>query len=338
MSDAFRPVVWGVLGVARIATERVIPGMQASPLCDVRAIASRDAARAAAAAHELGLARAHGSYEALLADPEIEAVYIPLPNHMHVEWSIRALEAGKHVLCEKPLAVEAREIAALVAARERTGLVCEEAFMVRDHPQWARVHALIDDGVIGEVTGLQGTYCYFGDDPADIRHQPEYGGGSLYDIGCYCTAVSRLVLRDEPRRALALLAMDPAFGVERTASAILQFPRAQASFFCSMRSARYQMLQVMGTAGWLRVEVPYAHPPTLAARIVVGRGHEAPGTEPTERITFEPVDQYRLQGERISRLVRGETARQWPLDDAVRNTRAIEAMHRSWRSGTWETI
>ena len=331
------PIVWGVLGAARIALERVIPAMHPSDLCDVRAIASRDARRAAEAARIARVPVSHRSYENLLADPEIEAVYIPLPNHLHVEWSIRALQAGKHVLCEKPIACTAGELAPLIEARDRSGLLVEEAVMVRDHPQWSRVRDLIDGGRIGALRNVQLSYSHFNDDPADIRNQKDAGGGGLLDVGSYCCAIVRLIFDAEPLRAMALLDRDPRLRVDRFTTATLEFPGGHASFFCSMRSSRYQMVQVIGTAGWIRAEVPFAHPSDLAARLSIG-SNVAPGTEPDEVIRFEPVNQYRLQAERFGRQIRSGAASRWPLETSIANMRVLDAIRRSGESGRWEPV
>ena len=331
------PIVWGILGAARIALERVIPAMHPSDLCDVRAIASRDAGRAADAARAARVPVAHGSYEALLADPEIEAVYIPLPNHLHVEWSIRALQAGKHVLCEKPLACSADELPPLIETRDRTGLIIEEAVMVRDHPQWSRVRDLVEGERIGTVRSVQLSYSHCSDDPGDIRNQEAAGGGSLLDVGSYCAAIARLIFDDEPVRAMALLDRDPRFGTDRFVTAVLEFRGGHASFFCSTQSSRCQAVQIVGTTGWMRAEVPFAHPPDLPARLLIG-SNVAPGTEPDEVIRFDPVDQYRLQAERFGRLVRGVAPSRWPLETGVANLRVLDALRRSGESGRWEPV
>ena len=331
------PIVWGILGAARIALERVIPAMHPSDLCDVRAIASRDAGRAAEAARAARVPVAHGSYEALLADPEIEAVYIPLPNHLHVEWSIRALEAGKHVLCEKPIACTAGELAPLVEARERSGLLVEEAVMVRDHPQWTRVRALIDAGRIGAVRNVQLSYSHFTDDPDDIRNRRDVGGGGLLDVGSYCSAIARLIFDAEPVRAMALVDPDPRFGTDRFVTALLEFPGGHASFFCSTQSSRCQVVQIVGTTGWMRAEVPFAHPPDLPARLLIG-SNVAPGTEPEEIVRFDPVNQYRLQAERFGRQVRGAAPSRWPIETGAANMRVLDALRRSGESGRREAV
>ena len=223
------PVVWGVLSTARIALERVIPAMHQSELCDVRAIASRDARCAAEAARSSDIPISCASYEELLADPDIEAIYNSLPNHLHVEWSIRALEAGKHVLCEKPIACSADEVQPLIEARDRTGLLIEEAVMVRDHPQWSRVRGLIDGGRIGALRNVQLSYSHFTEDPRDIRNQQAVGGGSLLDVGSYCCAIARLIFDSEPLRVMALLDRDPRFGTDRFTTALLDFPAGHAN-------------------------------------------------------------------------------------------------------------
>ena len=331
------PVVWGVLGTARIALERVIPAMHRSGMCDVRAIASHDARRAAEAAQAAGIPVSCGSYEELLADPEVEAVYNPLPNHLHVEWSIRALEAGKHVLCEKPLACSADELPPLIEARDRTGLIIEEAVMVRDHPQWSRVRNLIDGGRIGTVRNVQLSYSHFSDDPGDICNQQATGGGGLLDVGSYCSAIARLIFDAEPVRAMALLDRDPRFGTDRFVTAVLEFPGGHASFFCSTQSSRCQVVQIVGTTGWMRAEVPFAHPPDLPARLLIG-SNVAPGTEPDEIIRFDPVNQYLLQAERFGRQIRGAARSRWPLETGVANLRVLDALRRSGESGRWEPV
>ena len=328
-----KPVRWGVMGTAMIALERVVPAMQASPLCDIAAIASRSQERAATAARAHGIERAHDSYEALLADPAIEAIYNPLPNHLHLEWTKKALAAGKHVLCEKPIAMNEAQARELIRARDASGCLVEEAFMVRDHPQWERLHTMMREPWFGELRSVQLTYSYFNRDARDIRNSLTSGGGGLYDLGCYCCAVARLVFQAEPRSVFASWHLDETFGVDWLTSAILNFDRGQASLNVSTQSSRYQLVQVLGSEGWVRVEVPFAHPDHLSARLVRGI-NQIPGTEAEETITLKPVNQYRLQGERFSRLVRGEPARSRPLEDAAANMRVLDALRRSVETGT----
>lgn len=281
--------------------------------------------------------RHYASYEALLEAPDIEAIYNPLPNHLHVEWSVRALDAGKNVLCEKPIAPTAEDVRPLLDARDRTGLLIEEAFMVRDHPQWSRLRDLIAQDRIGSVRSVQLSLSHYTDDPDDIRNHADLGGGSLLDVGCYCCTIARLIFQAEPLRALALADRDPRFGVDRSTTAVLEFPDGHASFFCSTQSSRHQAVQIVGTTGWIRVELPFAHPADLAARLAIGR-NELPGTNPDEIIAFEPVDQYRLQAERFGRQIRGAEASRWPLETAVANMRVLDAIRQSGRTGAWTNI
>lgn len=331
------PVRWGVLGAARIATEKVIPAMQAGALCRVDAIASRDAARAGAAARALGIPRAHGSYEALLDDPDIEAIYNPLPNHLHVSWTIRAMEAGKHVLCEKPIALTAAEAETLVAARERTGRQVQEAFMVRHHPQWRKAREIVESGRLGRVRAVQGTFAYDNPDPRNIRNRRETGGGGVYDIGCYPTVIARFVFAGEPLRAVAVMESDPAFGTDRLASVILAFPGGQASFTCSTQAARHQSLVVLGTDAWMRVEFPFVMEPDRPCRLLLGGGG-FPGPVPDEILEIPPADQYTAQGDEVSACLRAGRPVPWPIEDAVANMRVLDACFASARSGGWATV
>jgi predicted dehydrogenase len=332
-----QPVRWGVLSTAAIGRERVIPAMQQSACCQILAIASRNHSKARNAAAALGIERAYGSYEELLADADIEAIYNPLPNHMHSEWSVKALDAGKHVLCEKPIALTAAEVAPLIEARERSGLHIEEAFMVRNHPQWPRVRELLDQGRIGTLRAVQVAYSHYTDDPDDIRNQPAAGGGAIYDIGCYACTIARYIFDAEPKRVLALSERDTRLGIDRLTSAILEFPAGHMNFVISTQAARYQNLLILGSSGWLQVEVPFTHPPEHACKIFIG-GNEFPGPLTKQTITVEPVNQYRLQGERFSRLIRGEAVRQWPLETAVANMHVLDALLRSAHSAGWETV
>ena len=240
---------WGVLGVAKIATAKVIPAMQQGSWCDVAAIASRDGDKARAAAADLGVPRAYGSYDELLADPDIEAVYNPLPNHLHVPWSIRALDAGKHVLCEKPIGLSVAEAVELKAARDGTGRIVQEAFMVRTHPQWLRAHALVRGGRIGALRSIAGYFSYFNRDPANIRNMQDIGGGALMDIGCYLIHTSRLIFEAEPRRVIALIDRDPDMKIDRLTSIVMDFDRGHAIGTCSTQVAAYQRMHLIGTAG-----------------------------------------------------------------------------------------
>jgi predicted dehydrogenase len=329
------PVRWGVLGAAKIARTKVIPAMQRGHASRVVAIASRDEERARTAAEELGIPRAHGSYEALLEDPEVEAVYNPLPNHLHVPWSIRAAEAGKHVLCEKPVGLDAAEVRRLIATRDRTGVRIGEAFMVRTHPQWLAAREMVRSGRIGELRLVTGHFSYFKRDPGDIRSRPEYGGGALMDIGCYPVTLSRWLFGQEPRRVLALIERDPELGVDHLTAGLLDFPGGQASFTCSMQLVPFQRMQVMGTKGRVEVEIPFNAPPDRPCRILVDDGRDLSGAG-AETVEFPAVDQYTLQGDRFSEAVRGRGEVPVPLEDSLANLAVIDALFRSAESGRWE--
>lgn len=328
-------VKWGVLGAARIAVEKVIPAMQNGELAEVCAIASRDLHKAEGAARKLGIEKALGSYEQLLEDPEIEAVYNPLPNHLHVLWSIRAAEAGKHVLCEKPLALSAIEAKKLIAARDRTGVQIEEAFMVRTHPQWIKVKQLVESGSLGEVRAIQGFFSYYNRDPENVRNVPEWGGGGIMDIGCYPIVTSRFVLGREPERVFAVLENDPEFRVDRLASGILDYGDIQSSFACSTQLVAHQRMLFLGTEKKVEVEIPFNAPPDRPCRLFVSSGDLF--GEDVETIELPICNQYTIQGELFSACVRGERTPPMTLEDSVRNMAVIDALFRSAESGRWES-
>jgi len=325
-----------VLGVARIATRKVIPAMQRGLWTRVDAIASRDEAKARQAAQELGLPRAYGSYDALIHDPDIDAVYIPLPNHLHVEWATRAAEAGKHVLCEKPIGLTAADAEALVAVRDRTGVLIQEAFMVRTHPQWLRARDIAQSGQIGDVRSIVGYFSFFNDDARNIRHKKEYGGGGILDIGCYLVNTARMIYGDEPRRVCALIEESEAFGVDRLASMMLDFGEARhAVGTSSMELAHGQRIVITGSVGRVEIEIPFNAPPDRPCRIFV---EDAPPGEVPDRQTVElPIcDQYTIQGDLFSRATRDGKPAPYPLEDSVANMRVIDALFRSGHSGAWE--
>ena len=330
-------VRWGVLGVAGIAVRKVIPAMQRSEVTEVTAIASRDLAKAQQAAGPLGIAKAYGSYEALLADPEIDAIYNPLPNHLHVPWSIKAAEAGKHVLCEKPIGLSVAEARELMAARDRTGVQIGEAFMVHCHPQWLRARQIIESGEIGELRTMLGAFSYFNRDPKNIRNDPTIGGGGLMDIGCYPITMSRFLFGEEPRRAAGVMELDPEMATDRLTSAILHFPSGQSVFTCSTQAVPYQTFQILGTRGRIEMEIPFNAPPDRVTRLFVDTGADLFGAgKRTEE--FPICDQYTIQGDLFSLALRGDGAVPTPLEDSVANMQAIEAVARSARSGRWETV
>ena len=319
-------VRWGVLGAAKIAMVKVIPAMQRGELSEITAIASRDLAKAQAAGQKLGIPKAYGSYEQLLADPEIEAIYNPLPNHMHVPWSTQAAEAGKHVLCEKPIGLNMEDALRLVAARDRTRRKIGEAFMVRTHPQWLRARELVRSGAIGELRSIVFFFSYFNADPANIRNIPQFGGGGLMDIGCYPINLSRFIFGEEPGRVSATMERDPVMGTDRLTSAILEFSSGQAVFTCSTQLAPYQRTQILGTKGRIEVEIPVNAPPDRPTRIFLNDQAEE----------FPICDQYTIQGDLFSRAIREDTEVPVPLEDAVKNMAVIDAVVKAAESGRWE--
>src|SRR5215217_1028083 len=312
-------VRWGILGTAKIALDKVIPAMQRSPWCEIAAIASRDLSKAKKAAAELNMPAAYGSYEELLADNTIEAVYNPLPNHLHVPWTVKAAEAGKHVLCEKPIAMTATEARTLIDVRDRTGVRIQEAFMVRTHPQWLETRSLIHSGRIGSLRSITGFFSYFNPDPANIRNQLEIGGGALMDVGCYPINISRFIYETEPRRVLSLIERDAATGTDTLTSAVLEFSNGQSTFTCSTRLAPYQRMIFHGTEGRIEVLIPFNAPNDRPTQILLD----------DEMIEFPVCDQYEIQGSLFSQALRENKEQPIPLEDAINNMTVIDAVFRS---------
>ncbi len=309
-----RRIRWGVLGAANIALKKVIPGMKTCTRSEVAGIASRDGARAREAARELGIPKAYGAYEEMLADPEIDAVYIPLPNHMHVPWSIRAAEAGKHVLCEKPISLRAAECRDLIAVRDRTGVKIGEAFMVAVHPQWQRVREIVRSDGIGRLRSIIGAFSYYNADPRNIRNIPEYGGGGVMDIGCYPIFISRWILGEEPATVAATIERDPQMGTDRLASALLEFPSAFSIFTCGTQLVSYQRMHFLGTKGRVEVEIPFNAPPDRPCRILLD-----------DRVEEFPIcDQYGLQADAFARAIQEGGEVPVPLEMAFGNMQVIE--------------
>jgi predicted dehydrogenase len=330
-----RKVSWGVFGVAKIGVEKVIPAMQRGALSRIDAIASRDIARAKSAAASLGIAKAYGSYEELLADPAIEAIYNPLPNELHVPWTIRALEAGKHVLCEKPIALDAAEAETLVAARARSGKLVAEAFMVRFHPQWRRAHEIAQSGEIGALRAIQTFFSYHLLDPTNIRNKPP-GGGALYDIGCYAILTARHMFGAEPTRVAATMDVDPAMGTDRLISGVAEFPGGRhLTFVCGTQTTPHQRVTIAGDKGRIEIAIPFNAPPDRPTEITIDSGADLFGGG-ARREEFAICDQYTLQGDAFSRAVTGEAPLAYPIEDAIANMRVIDAIFRAAKSGGWE--
>jgi predicted dehydrogenase len=327
MSNTVR---WGVLSTAKIGMEKVIPAMQQGRFCRIDALASRTAGKAQQAAQNLGIQKAYGSYESLLADPDIDAIYIPLPNHLHVEWSIRALEAGKHVLCEKPIGLSAADGIRLVEAAKRfPRLKVMEAFMYRHHPQWQRTQAIIRAGGIGQLKTIQSFFSYFNDDPANIRNRAELGGGGLMDIGCYNISLSRFLFEAEPVRVMGVIEQDPAFGTDRLASGILLFEAGTSTFTCSTQLTPYQRVNAMGTSGRVEIEIPFNAPADAPCKVWHQQGNQS------WQLATDPCDQYTLQGDLFARAILDDTPVPTPLKDAIDNMRVIEALRKSAEEKQW---
>ncbi len=332
-----RKVRWGILGTAAIAVNKVIPAMQQGDWSKVLAIASRDIDKATQVAQRFGIPKAYGSYEELLADDEIEAIYNPLPNHLHVPWTTRAAEARKHVLCEKPIGLNMEEAAQLLAVRDRTGVRIQEAFMVRTHPQWIGTLELIKSGRIGELRAINGFFSYFNSDPENIRNKVEIGGGGMLDVGGYPITIARFIFRTEPLRVLGLIERDLDLGIDRLASAILDFPAGQASFTCGTQIVPYQRMQLCGTHGRIEVEIPFNAPADRPTRIFIHDGVDLGGNNPEVK-EFAICDQYTIQGDLFSRAILENNEQAIPLEDAVKNMAVIDAIFRSASSARWEAI
>jgi predicted dehydrogenase len=330
-----RKLRWGVLSTAKIGLKKVLPAMQRGEYTVVTAIASRDFARAKQAADALGIPTAYGSYEELVADPNIDAIYNPLPNQLHVPWSVKSAEAGKHVLCEKPIGLSLAEAERLLAVRDRTGVKIGEAFMIRSHPQWLRMRALIDEGSIGELRAVMGCFTYFNVDPDNIRNHVDWGGGALMDIGCYLIQASRYSFGQEPRRVVASIDRDPQMHIDRLTSALLEFDGGHAIFTCSTQLAPYQRVHFLGTKGRIEIEIPFNAPKDKPTRIFIDNGADPSGSGISTE-DFPICDQYTLQGDEFSKAVLNDTEVPVPLEEAVRNMRVIEAIFRSGETGSWE--
>ena len=332
MSDMIH---WGVLSTAAIGVKKVIPGMQRGQFSRVTAIASRDLSKAQDAARGLGIERAYGSYEELLADPEIDAVYNPLPNQMHVPWTIRAAEAGKHVLTEKPLSLTVAEAQTLLAVRAQAGVKIGEAFMIRTHPQWLRVQQLLGEGRIGTLRAVVGCFSYFNVDPANIRNQVDSGGGALYDIGCYLIQSARVGFAAEPERVVAAIEFDPEMKTDRLTSALLEFKTGHAIFTCSTQMVPYQRVQFLGTEGRIEIEIPFNAPNDRPTRILIDADGDLRGSGIVIE-SFAVCDQYTLQGDAFSKAILEDTEVPVPLEEGIRNMAVIEAIFRSAKSGRWD--
>ena len=326
-------VKWGIISTALIGTEKVIPAMQRGEYCEIAAISSRNLEAAQREANNLGIPRAYGSYQELLDDPEIQAVYNPLPNHLHIPWSIKALEAGKHVLCEKPIAITSAEGQKLVdAAKAHPELKVMEAFMYRFHPQWVYAREKVQGGALGELRTIQTFFSYYNDDPHNIRNMADIGGGGMLDIGCYAISTARFIYGAEPQKVTGLVEYDPNFGTDIIASAMMVFENGSATFTVSTQIEDYQRVTIVGTKGWLEIEIPFNAPTDRPCRLWLTVGGE------TQEVTFETANQYTLQGDAFSKSVLEDTPVPTPIEDAVANMKVIEAVLKSGETGSWESV
>ena len=328
-----KKVRWGVLSSAKIGLEKVIPAMQKGVYCEIAAMASQSLERGKAAAAQLGIPQAYGSYEELLADDNIDAIYIPLPNHLHVPWTKKALEAGKHVLCEKPIGLNTAEAEDLLAcAKKHSQLKVMEAFMYRHHPQWLKAQQLVNEGKIGNLLNIHSFFSYYNADPANIRNMAEIGGGGLMDIGCYCISLARFIFNSEPQRVLGKMEYDPEFKTDRLCSGQLDFGDQSSTFTCSTQLTSYQRVNIFGTEGRIEIEIPFNAPPDQPCRI----WHQQ--DEKLEEITFELCDQYTIQGDLFSQAILNKTEVPTPLVDSVKNMRVLDAVINSAESNAWFTL
>ena len=328
-----KKVRWGVLSTANIGLEKVLPAMQKGEYCEITAMASQNLERGKAAATQLGIPQAYGSYEELLADDNIDAVYIPLPNHLHVPWTKKALEAGKHVLCEKPIGLNTAEAEDLLAcAKKHSQLKVMEAFMYRHHPQWLKAQQLVNEGKIGNLLNIHSFFSYYNADPANIRNMAEIGGGGLMDIGCYCISLARFIFNSEPQRVLGTMEYDPEFKTDRLCSGLLDFGDQSSTFTCSTQLTSYQRVNIFGTEGRIEIEIPFNAPPDQPCRI----WHQQ--DEKLEEITFELCDQYTIQGDLFSQAILNKTEVPTPLIDSVKNMRVLDAVINSAESDAWFTL
>ncbi len=328
-----KPVVWGVLSVSGHYALRVNTPISKSPLLTMKAIASRSAQKAAEAAKRLGIEKAYGSYEQLLADKEIEAVYIPLPNHMHAEWVKKAADAGKHILCEKPFAMNAEEARDAVSYAGRKGVLLMEAFMYRFHPVWTRAREIVQSGELGEIRAIQTVFTYNNMDPGNIRNIKETGGGAIYDIGCYAVSSARFLLAAEPARVTCLVTRDPAFQTDVLSSAMMDFGRTRVLFTVATQALNVQNVQVIGSGGSMYMPTCFNVFPDVPAELHVFTSLGS------RTIYTHSVDQYALLFEGFSKAIRREAAA-LPLtpEDSVGNMKVLDALFRADKSGRWEDV
>ena len=331
-----KKVVWGVLSTAKIGWEKVMPAMLKSEHCEIRALASRNLEKGRKLADQFGIPKAYGSYKELLADPEIEAIYNPLPNHEHVPLTLAAARAGKHVLCEKPVALNAKEAEQLREVADKVHIM--EAFMVRFHPQWLSVRDRVRAGELGDVRSIQSYFSYFNTDGNNIRNMADIGGGALYDIGCYPIVTARFLFGCEPLRAIALVDRDPVFKTDRMVSGLLDFGKGRRlDFTVSTQSVTYQRVQICGTQKRIEIQSPFNAPLGGPTDVLTDNGARLDlGSTITE--TIPACDMYTLEIDAFSRVVRGEIPLPYGVEDAILNMRVIDALFASEKTGAWVNV
>jgi predicted dehydrogenase len=328
-----KKVKWGILSTAKIGREKVIPAIQKGSYCEVVAIASRDIERAKETAKNLQIRKVYGSYEGLLTDREIDAIYIPLPNHLHVEWAIKGLEAGKHVLCEKPIGLSSSEAEKLLQISEKyPQLKVMEAFMYRFHPQWIYAKDLLDNNRIGELKTIQSFFSYYNADPNNIRNKVEVGGGGMMDIGCYSVSLSRFLFDEEPKSVVAMLEQDPVMGTDRITSGMMNFSKGSSTFTCSTQLMPYQHVNILGTSGRIEIEIPFNPLPTHKTKILL---HTISGIE---EIVFDEIDQYTVQADSFAKAILEYTPVPFNIKDGINNMKVIEAILSSAKDNRWKSI
>jgi predicted dehydrogenase len=324
---------WGVLSSAKIGREKVIPAIQSSEHGEVVAIASRTQASADQAAKELGIKHAYASYEDLLADPNIDAIYNPLPNHLHVPWSIKAIEAGKHVLCEKPLGLNTADVEKLIAvAQQHPHIHVMEAFMYRFHPQWKTVKNLVRDGKIGQVRSIHSHFSYNNHEPDNIRNNADWGGGALMDIGCYCISLSRFIYDEEPLRVLGQITPYAGYEVDCFVSGIMEFADGNATFSATTKSESGQYVKIHGEQGSILMPLPFSPQPSASTQIILKRN------DVSEEIIQPPSDHYRNMADEFAQSVFAKVSVPTPLSDALANMKIIDAIFASAKDSQWIAV
>lgn len=329
---------FGVISTAKIGAQQVLPAIQQSKRARVTAVASRDSKKAAKLAKSLGAPLSFGSYEELLASDDIDAVYIPLPTSHHVEWTLKAAAAGKHVLCEKPISLKATDIKKLIKARDKHDVVVSEAFMVTYHPQWLKVKELIKGGKIGKLRHVQGAFAYYNTDANNMRNRPELGGGALPDIGVYPTVATRFVTDLEPKRVQANVTFDSTFKTDSYSSIKAEFDSFELSFYVSTQMALRQNMVFHGTKGFIEINAPFN------SNIYEGSTVQLHNDDHSETKTFNflNINQYTLQADAFAQAVKSKKGKKngvFSLEDSLLNQRMIDAVYASGKAGgTWKKL